>query len=491
MSTTTAQRGDEGLSAPTRMLLFSPLGSTDVVRAVVGRMRAAIGMGLLPDGERLPKESELAQQLGVTTFALREALANLREEGLIVTRAGKNGGSFVTYPADSEQLEHDRLVELPAAELRDIGDWRQMLAAHAAALAAQRASDSNVRMLQDLASGVGKAQTSLEARRMHGRFLLELASAGQSPRMTRAEFAVHEQIDWLFGLALHEPEERAAAAGRLEELAVSVRGRNPGKARLGAERHVAAMVARLAQLRLVEIASRKHKTPSAGQSMSDAVREMVDSLIEQLRAFASDVGPILVGAETHASARSRVSLAALGRFDQMPDYVQGMGVLAEVGVVPDRPYWIEWWQRTEAGPVEDNHHVLDPDREDFYDYSTREYMQRPRVTGAPWAQGPYVDSGGVDDFVLTVAVPIVVGDRFLGVSCADVLVAAVESRLSPWLAEDEEAFLINDEGRVIVSNSMTAGVGDLLVPQAGATLSEFPSVAWRLVTQGRDADAIG
>jgi DNA-binding FadR family transcriptional regulator len=471
------------------MLLFSPLGSTDVARAVVGRLRAAIGMGLLPDGERLPKESELAEQLGVTSFALREALSNLRDEGLIVTRAGKNGGSFVTYPAESEQLEHDRLVELSAAELRDIGDWRQMLAAHAAALAGLRASDSNVRMLQDLAAGVGQAQSSLDARRMHGRFLLELASAGQSPRMTRAEFAVHEQIDWLFGLALHQPEERSAAAERLAEIAAAVRARNPKKARLGAERHVAAMVARLAQLRLAEIAARKQDSPAASQSMADAVREMVDGLIEQLRGFAHDVGPVLATAETHVSVRSRVTLAAVGRFDQMPDFVQGMGVLAEVGVVPDRPYWIEWWQRTEAGPVEDNHHVLDPEREDFYDYSSREYMERPRASGEPWAQGPYVDSGGVDDFVLTVAVPITVDRRFLGVSCADVLVADVESRLSPWLAGDDEAFLVNDEGRVIVSNSMTAGVGDLLAPQPSASITEFPAVAWRLVTQSRTADS--
>ena len=148
---------DDDLFAPTRMLLFAPLGSTDMPSAVVHRLRAAIGLGLLPDGKQLPKEADLATQLGVTTFALREALAELRKQGLLVTRAGKYGGSFVTYPADSERLEQDELVELSSAELRDVGDWRQMLAAHAAALAAQRASESNIKMLSAYAARVGEA----------------------------------------------------------------------------------------------------------------------------------------------------------------------------------------------------------------------------------------------------------------------------------------------------------------------------------------------
>ena len=102
-----ASAEDDELSAPTRTLLFAPLGLTDMPSAVVHRLRAAIGLGLLPDGKRLPKEADLAAQLGVTTFALREALAELRQQGLVLTRAGKYGGSFVTYPVESEQLEYD------------------------------------------------------------------------------------------------------------------------------------------------------------------------------------------------------------------------------------------------------------------------------------------------------------------------------------------------------------------------------------------------
>lgn len=476
------EQADDELPPPVRTLLFAPLGATDMPSAVVHRLRAAIGLGLLADGKRLPKEADLAQQLGVTTFALREALADLREQGLVVTRAGKYGGSFVTYPTASERLEHDELVELSSAELRDLGDWRQMLTAHAAALAAQRALESNIRMLGTFAARVSEARTSLEARRAHGRFHLELASAAQSMRMTRAEFAVHEQIDWLFGLVLQTHEERMSAAEGLRKIAAAVKRRDPKRARAAAEQHVARLVHRLAQLRLEGVAARQREQPGAAAgTLHDEVASLVGLLERELGEFADDIAPALASEQRFQEIRSRVSLASLQRFHAFPAFVKGVGIIAEVGVVPDRPYWIEWWLRTESGPVADNHHVLDPAREDFYDYQSMEFIDRPRQTHQAWAYGPYVDYGGVDNYILTVASPVVADGRFFGVSCADILVADLESWLSPLLAIAEEAYLLNVENRVIVSNSVAHGVGDVMLEREGFRVREFPAFGWSLV----------
>lgn len=476
---------DEDLSAPTRTLLFAPLGSTDVPSAVVHRLRAAIGLGLLADGKRLPKEAELAGQLGVTTFALREALAELRKQGLLVTRPGKYGGSFVTYPAESEQLEQDELGELSSAELRDVGDWRKMLAAHAAALAAQRASESNIKMLATYAGRVGDAESGLEARRAHGRFLLELASAAQSMRMTRAEFAVHEQIDWLFGLVLRTKDERLASAAGLAEIATAVRGRNPKKARAAAEKHVAHLINRLAQRRFEQIAAQRDKHGAAALTTTFAaeIAAIVEALVDNLGALAQDIAPTLAAGGRFDTVRSRISLAGLQRIEAFPDFVKGMGVIAEVGVVPDHPYWIQWLQRTEAGPVADNHHVLDPAREDFYDYQAREFFDLPRREHRPCAYGPYVDYGGVDDYILTVAVPILDDGSFYGVTCVDILVADLESWLSPLLAAGGESYLLNDERRVIVSNSIAYGVGDVMTGTEGYDAVTFPTFGWTLLNR--------
>ena len=82
-------------TARTKRVLFGRLHTEDAVSAIARRLRTAIGLGILEDGEKLPTEMDLARQLGVTAFSLREALGMLRSEGLIVTRVGKNGGSYV------------------------------------------------------------------------------------------------------------------------------------------------------------------------------------------------------------------------------------------------------------------------------------------------------------------------------------------------------------------------------------------------------------
>src|SRR5262249_59268168 len=72
--------------------LFTPLDAGGRADTVTRRLANAIRLGLLLDGERLPAESQLAGQLGVSTVTLREALATLRTMGLVETRRGRGGG---------------------------------------------------------------------------------------------------------------------------------------------------------------------------------------------------------------------------------------------------------------------------------------------------------------------------------------------------------------------------------------------------------------
>jgi DNA-binding GntR family transcriptional regulator len=76
--------------------LFGPLDDAGGRReAVARRLGGAIALGLLGDGEQLPSEQELATSLNVSTVTLRDALADLRQKGLVETRRGRGGGSFV------------------------------------------------------------------------------------------------------------------------------------------------------------------------------------------------------------------------------------------------------------------------------------------------------------------------------------------------------------------------------------------------------------
>ena len=78
--------------------VFAPLESSSRSELVARRLTDAIALGLLPDAKQLPGEADLAHQFGVSTVTIREALSVLRQEGLIETRRGRGGGSFVPRP---------------------------------------------------------------------------------------------------------------------------------------------------------------------------------------------------------------------------------------------------------------------------------------------------------------------------------------------------------------------------------------------------------
>ena len=65
---------------------------------VADQLRELIVTGELPQGGRLPTETVLARDLGVSRTTVREALRLLAAQGLIRTSKGQTGGSYVTLP---------------------------------------------------------------------------------------------------------------------------------------------------------------------------------------------------------------------------------------------------------------------------------------------------------------------------------------------------------------------------------------------------------
>src|SRR5215472_5566896 len=118
--------------------LISPLAAAGRVDEVVQRVSHAIQLGLFVDGEQLPPETEFAAQLGVSAMTLREALAVLRQQGLVETRRGRTGGTFVRRP--SSPPLHDlrsRLLGMTVSTLRDLADEQFAVSGAAARLAAE------------------------------------------------------------------------------------------------------------------------------------------------------------------------------------------------------------------------------------------------------------------------------------------------------------------------------------------------------------------
>lgn len=227
------------------------LGSASRAEGAARLLGDAIMLGLIGEGEQLPAEAELAAQLGVATVTLREALATLRQQGLIETRRGRGGGSFVRQPRTiSLRSMQAHLGGLSADELRDIADHRAAVSGASAAVAAERASRFEINRLRQQVSAVAAATTLAGRRRADSRFHIELAAIGHSPRLTRAEIALQAEIGELLLLILDDSSERERMAVEHEAILKAVTARQSDRARRLTETHVAADSARLTELYL-------------------------------------------------------------------------------------------------------------------------------------------------------------------------------------------------------------------------------------------------
>ena len=188
-------------------VVFAPLEGAGKAELVERRLTDAIVLGLLTDGERLPSETEMAKRFGVATVTAREALEALRDKGLVDTRRGRDGGSFVTAGRDKTRRVLDaRVRSLSRVELRDMGTYYSAIAGSCASLAADRATDDDLERVRGIALMPDQDETA--ARRRQGMFQLEIAALSQSARLVREELRLQAEFAPLLWLWLREPEYR-------------------------------------------------------------------------------------------------------------------------------------------------------------------------------------------------------------------------------------------------------------------------------------------
>ncbi|WP_312182253.1 GntR family transcriptional regulator [Arthrobacter sp.] len=228
-------------SAPQKRLLtavFAPLGDAAKATRVEERIVQGISAGALLDGDRLPSELELAASMGVATVTAREALAGLRNRGLVETRRGRDGGTFVTLPSgDRSELVRRRLAAMSRVELRDLAIHYAAIAATAAELAADAADKEDVESLAQLLDAPGRGNRAV------GDFLLELAALSQSARLTREYVRLHTDYGSLLGLAHADPAYDAQMVDLCRRICTAVADADPSASRALVREYVRTSVA--------------------------------------------------------------------------------------------------------------------------------------------------------------------------------------------------------------------------------------------------------
>ncbi|MEU7027434.1 FadR/GntR family transcriptional regulator [Streptomyces sp. NPDC014779] len=153
-----------------------------------------VRLGLVPGGERLPAERELADRMGISRVTLREVLKVLQEQGLVESRRGRYGGTFVLQrPQTADEAELRRRIA--AVDVEDTLRFREVLETGAAGLCAVHGLDEE---------GAGRLRAALAAthdaplgdyRRQDTLLHLTLAELSGSPTLTAQYAAVRATVN--------------------------------------------------------------------------------------------------------------------------------------------------------------------------------------------------------------------------------------------------------------------------------------------------------
>jgi DNA-binding FadR family transcriptional regulator len=250
-----------------RRAVFAPLDDGAMrSETVVRRLGSAIALGIIVDGEQLPAELQLAASLNVSTVTLRDALSDLRARGLVETRRGRGGGSFVVASqAALTELSRGRLRELGSTDLRELGDVRAAVSGAAARLAAQRASDPEIGRLRETLDRLESAEGGTEQRRIEGRWFIDVAAAAQSVRLTREEIELQFELGQLLWGTERTATELGLALESHRRVVDAIDARDGALARDLTEQQIAAVTSRLieAHVRLTRRGHRRADNASA------------------------------------------------------------------------------------------------------------------------------------------------------------------------------------------------------------------------------------
>lgn len=121
------------------------------------RLSAEIRSGRLLPGSRLPTEQELSAATGVSRTVVREAVAALRADGLVITRQGL--GAFVASDVQRWPFRIDPNELKSASDVLQILELRMSLEIEASGLAAERRSRED---LVRIKAALGAIETEIE-----------------------------------------------------------------------------------------------------------------------------------------------------------------------------------------------------------------------------------------------------------------------------------------------------------------------------------------
>jgi DNA-binding FadR family transcriptional regulator len=221
---------------------LQPLSAPRTLTAeLVTRLTADIVSGKLPPGSQLPTEQEMIAATGVSRTVVREAVAALRADGLVVTRQGV--GAFVAHHV-RRPFRVDFDERSPLREVLHVMELRTGVEVEAAGLAAQRASSAQLKKIAARFAAINlEIEKGGDAVDQDFAFHCEIADATGNPQFKLfleylGRFIIPRRPAWRQSAPPNTRRQLALFQEEHEEILAAIRERAVEQARAAMQRHL-------------------------------------------------------------------------------------------------------------------------------------------------------------------------------------------------------------------------------------------------------------
>lgn len=228
--------------SPKNLALLRPLAAPrGLTGELVARLTADIVSGKLTPGSQLPTEQEMILATGVSRTVVREAVAALKADRLVVTRQGV--GAFV---ADHVRLPFrvDFDETSPLREVLNVMELRTGIEVEAAGLAAERATAPQIKKITERFAAIQSAiERGGNAVDQDFAFHCEIAEATGNPQFKRfleylGRFVIPRRTVWGRSAPPAKRPHLDMFQREHEQILTAIRDRAVTQARAAMQRHL-------------------------------------------------------------------------------------------------------------------------------------------------------------------------------------------------------------------------------------------------------------
>ncbi len=223
---------------------FQKIQTEKLSIAVVRQIELLILRGILRPGERLPSERELADRMGVSRPSLRDAIAELQEQGLLTAKAGS--GIYVAEVLGS--AFSPALIRLFGSHEEAVFDYlsfRRDLEGLAAERAARLGSTSDLKVVQaifDRMEAAHDRNATQDEAQLDADFHMAIIEASHNVimlHMMRSMYDLLRQgVFYNRQMMFQQRATREAILDQHRAINAALQARNPAEARLAVELHL-------------------------------------------------------------------------------------------------------------------------------------------------------------------------------------------------------------------------------------------------------------